>query len=520
PIGDIYLYSEGILDPVQHGDIRFIWLFGGVAAFILIIACINFVNLSTAKSANRAKEVGLRKAIGSNRSNIVAQFLTESLLYSLLSFVLAIGLAWTMLPYFNVLASKSIAFPWNEWSLLPILIGASLVVGLLSGLYPSFYLSSFEPIQVLKGKLSRGSKNAATRNYLVVFQFTTSIILIIATIVIYQQVDFILNKKLGFEKDNVILIHGANSLGNNTKNFKEELLQLSQVKNASIGDYLPIKGTKRNGNLFWNEGKRSIDKEVAGQIWEVDHDYIQTMEMNILEGRDFSKAMSTDSLSVIINQAMARELGLSDPLGKRITNGRIYNVIGVVEDFNYESLRGKIEPLCFVLGEKASIISVKVNSTEVVGTLKSITSLWKKFSPSQSIRYSFLDESYARMYDDVQKMGRIFTAFAVLAIMVASLGLFALSAFMVEQRGKEISIRLVLGATLYSVFSMLAFSFIRLVLVSIVIAIPIAWYSMQRWLEDFTYKTDITLGVFVTASLLAIFIALSTISYQSIRAAL
>lgn len=520
PIKDIHLRSEGIQDPVSHGDARFVWLFGGIAGFILIIACINFINLSTAKSANRAKEVGLRKTVGSFRSQIINQFLTESLVFSFLSFALAFALAWLLLPYFNLLSAKSLVVPWREWSLYPVLLVAAITIGILAGVYPAFYLSAFKPVNVLKGNLSRGSKNSTTRSSLVVFQFTTSIVMIIATFIIYRQVEFILNKKVGFDKDQVLLIQGTNTLEKQIKTFKNELLQLSQVKSVTISDYLPIKGTKRNGNGFWKEGKRTEDKSVGTQFWRVDHDYIKTMGMKIIEGRDFSEAMLTDTTAIIINQELAKQLGLKDPIGKRIMNWQVYNVIGVVEDFNFESLRTKIEPLAMVLGVSPNIVSVKINSSNMSGVLAGVEAVWKKFSPNQPIRYSFLDESYARMYDDVKRMGRIFIGAAMLAIIVACLGLFALSAFMVEQRSKEISIRLVLGASLKSIFNLLTFNFLKLVLISIVIAVPIAWYAMQQWLQDFTYRTEISWEVFVLAGVLAVLIAILTISYQSIRAAL
>ncbi|HEY9048036.1 MAG TPA: ABC transporter permease, partial [Ohtaekwangia sp.] len=265
PVKDIHLYNAGIEDPLSHGDIRFVWLFGAIAIFILLLACVNFINLSTAKSANRAKEVGLRKTVGSFRSNIISQFLVESLLYSFFSFALGIFIAWMLLPYFNVLAAKLLVFPWQQWWFIPLMIGASFLVGIIAGIYPSFYLSSFKPIQVLKGNMSRGSKNSSTRSVLVVFQFTTSIILIIATFIIYRQVEYILNKKVGFEKDQVLVIQGTNTLGDKVKTFKDELLQLSQVKHVTVSDYLPIRGTKRNGNGFWNDGKQKEEKSIGVQ---------------------------------------------------------------------------------------------------------------------------------------------------------------------------------------------------------------------------------------------------------------
>jgi putative ABC transport system permease protein len=520
PVKDIYLRSEGIADPVSHGDIRFVWLFGAVAIFILMIACINFINLSTAKSANRAKEVGLRKVVGSYRIDIISQFLIESLLFSFISFAIGLLLAQLLLPYFNNLAAKSLTVPWKEWWFILTVGVSSIVVGIVAGIYPSFYLSSFKPIQVLKGNLSRGSKNSVMRSSLVVFQFTTSIILIIATAVIYRQVDFILHAKAGFDKAQVLVIKGTNTLGVQVSTFKNELLQLSPVKSVTVSDYLPIKGTKRNGNGFWVEGKKNTDQAVGVQIWRVDHDYIKTMGMKLAEGRNFSKDMASDSSAIIINQTMARKLGLTDPVGKRVQNWRSWNVIGVVEDFNFESMRNDVGPLCMVLGNSTGIVSVKLNGQDLASTLPAVESIWKKIAPHQPIRFAFLDESFARMYDDVKRMGRIFSSFAVLAIIVACLGLFALSSFLVEQRGKEISIRLVLGASIQNVFSILTMNFLKLIVLSIFISGPIAWYVMNQWLLDFKYRTAITWDIFAITGALSIMIALVTISYQSIRAAL
>jgi putative ABC transport system permease protein len=523
PIANIHLYSVGIQDGLSHSDIRFVWLFGAIAGFILVIACINFINLSTAKSANRAKEVGLRKTVGSHRSNIVYQFLTESLLFSLISFMLGMLLAWVLMPYFNQLASKSLIFPWTSWQLYPMVIGAVVVVGILSGLYPSFYLSSFKPISVLKGTVAKGSKSTTMRSTLVVFQFATSIILIASTVIIYRQMDYILNKNLGFDKDQVVLVQGIGTLEDQRKTFKEELLQLSFVKNASIADFLPVRGTKRNGNGFWEEGKKATEKAVSGQFWEVDHDYIRTLGMKIVEGRDFSAKMATDTAAVIINQAMARELGWkSGAVGKRIQNYRGWDVIGVVEDFHYESMRGDIDPLVIAIGNGLgrNILSVKVDATDMKSALAGIETVWKKFAPHQPVRYTFLDDQYASMYADVQRMGRIFMTFACLAIVVACLGLFALSAFMIEQRGREISIRLVLGASMKSIFRLLTVNFLKLVFIALIIAVPLAWFFMQQWLQDFTYRIEVTWDVFVWAGILAVSIAVLTISYQSVRAAL
>jgi putative ABC transport system permease protein len=521
PVTDIHLKSYDIHDSLpRRGDIRFVWLFGAVTCFILLIACINFINLSTAKSANRAKEVGLRKVVGSLRTTIIGQFLAEAIVYSMISFVLALLLSIVLLPYFNELAGKSLVIPWEKWWFLPSIAIASILVGILSGIYPAFYLSAFKPVNVLKGQLSKGSKSAPLRNALVVFQFTTSIILIIGTFVIYSQSKYLLSKQLGFDKDQVLIIQGTNTLRNQVSAFKNELKKLPQVKGVSISDYLPITGTMRNGNTFWNEGKMQEESGVAVQRWVVDEDYLATMGIKLVAGRNFSRTMSSDSQVLIINKTKAAQLGLKEPLGKRITNGYAMTVIGVVEDFNFESMRDKIGVLCMVLGNSNSMVSVKVKATTMLDALASVTAVWKGFLPHQQIRYSFLDESFANMYTDVQRMQAIFSSFSILAIIIACLGLFALSAFMAEQRSKEMGIRKVLGASVRQIGSLLSKDFLRLVLVSIIIASPIAWWGMNKWLQDFAYRISIGWQVFLITGVVVLMIALVTISFQAIKAAI
>jgi putative ABC transport system permease protein len=522
PISDVHLYSYNIDDGLEKGDIRFVWLFGAIACFILVIACINFINLSTAKSANRAKEVGLRKVVGSHRTSLIKQFLTESMLFSIFSFVLGIFLAALFLPYFNKLFAKTLSIPWTAWWLFPIMIGAAIIIGIIAGLYPAFYLSAFKPINVLKGQLSRGSRNSILRNGLVVFQFTTSIILIISTLVIYRQTHYILNKKTGFNKDQVLLIQGANTLENKTLSFKNELLKSADIKDVSISDYLPVSGTKRDGNTFYKEGKMKEDIAVGSQKWRVDYDYMKTLGMKIIEGRNFSKDMASDSSATIINKTMSEKLGLKNPIGQRIVNGwETWTVIGVMEDFNFESMKQDVSPLCLVLGNNTStIVAVKIKTANTKSVIGYVTSVWKGFAPSQPMRYTFLDESFANMYAEVQRTGNIFTAFAMLAIIIACLGLFALSAFMAEQRNKEIGIRKVLGASVSSITTMLSKDFVKLVFISIIIASPIAWWAMTKWLQDFAYRISISWWMVAIAGLVAITIALITISFQSIKAAL
>ena len=521
PITDVHLKSYDIHDWEARGDIRFVWLFAAIASFILVIACINFLNLSTARSANRAKEVGLRKVIGSKRANLVRQFLTESILYSLISFLIAIIIAWSLLPLFNIMAGKELEIDWSEWMLLPILFLSATVVGVLAGLYPSFYLSAFKPISVLKGNLSRGFKNSSLRSGLVIFQFTTSLILLISTFVVYQQMQFISNSKIGYNKEQVVLIQGTNTLKEKTSALKNELLKLPEVSQVSVSDYLPVTGTKRNGNTFWKEGKVQEESGVTAQRWIVDHDYTKTLGMQMVAGRNFSKDMPTDSQSVIINQSMAGKIGYPDPVGKIITNGdQAFRVIGIVEDFNFETLKLQIEPLCMQLGNSNDLVSVRFKGNDIKSALTGIEKVWKDFLPHQSLRYVFLDESFAAMHAEVEKTSIIFTSFSVLAIIVACLGLFALASFMAEQRNKEISIRKVLGASISGLFAMLTGNFLKLIVISFLIAVPAAWWLMQRWLEDFAYRINIEWWVFAIAAFLLLLIALMTVSYQALKAAL
>ncbi|MEX2235084.1 MAG: ABC transporter permease [Cyclobacteriaceae bacterium] len=283
PVRDIHLFSADIGDAIEHGDIRYIWLFGGIACFILALACINFINLSTAKSANRAKEVGLRKVVGSVRSHLVRQFLTESVIFSMVSFVLAVFLVWIGLPYFNDLAGKAHSIPWGAWWLFPLLTASALFIGVLAGIYPAFYLSSFKPIDVLKGSIARGSKTSGMRSVMVVFQFTTSIVLIIGTFIIYRQMDFILNKKIGYDKDQVVMLQGANTLGKQQQTFKDELLRLSGVQHVTVSQYFPVDGTTRDQNMFYRDGKSQEEKGFGAQRWYVDEDYLSTLAWYMMQ---------------------------------------------------------------------------------------------------------------------------------------------------------------------------------------------------------------------------------------------
>ncbi|MFD1768431.1 ABC transporter permease [Sphingobacterium suaedae] len=522
PIRDIYLHSNGIEDykNTPQSDIRLIWLFGAITAFILLIACVNFINLSTAKSANRAKEVGLRKVVGSRRSDLIFQFLCESMLYSVLSFVIGILIAWLTLPLFNELAGKQLHFPWSDSTFILLLLLSAILVGLIAGIYPAFYLSKFRPAAVFKGELRQG-RSPVLRNSLVIFQFATSVVLIIGTLIVNHQLHFILTKKIGFEKDQVLVLQGTATLGNHMHVLQEEIARLPQVKSMTVSDYLPVQaaGVKRNGNSFWKEGKIDVEPSQNGQIWEVDENYIPTLGMQLVAGRNFQKDRASDSSAVVINETLAKNLGLENPVGARITNGMTYTVIGVVRDFHFETLKDEIGGICLSLGNSPTMLAVKLQSKDIETSLKALSMIWKRLSPNQAMRYTFLDESYAHMYADVKRTGAIFSTFASLAIFIACLGLFGLAAFTTEQRVKEIGIRKVLGASIQGIVQLLTRDFLRLVIIAIVIASPIAWWMMNTWLADFVYRIAIPLWIFVAAGAAAIFIALVTVSYQAIKAA-
>jgi putative ABC transport system permease protein len=521
PLTDIHLKSYAIEeDNVTHGDMRFIWLFAAIAVFILLMACINFLNLSTARSANRAKEVGLRKVIGSDRKGLIQQFLTESCLYSIASFVIGLLLAIILLPVFNKVTGKELYMPWNQWWFLPSLFVSSLIIGLIAGIYPAFYLSGFKPIQVLKGNLSLGGKHAGLRGTLVVFQFSISIILLIGTSVIYQQMQYILQSPIGFDKNQVVMIEGTDILKNQTASFRNELVKSPLITNASVSDFLPVSGTKRNGNSFWKEGMQHTDAGINGQHWIVDENYLPTLGMKLLAGRNFSADMPTDAKATIINKVMADKLGYTDPVGKTITNGyEKLNIIGVVDNFYFESMKQQVEPLCLLSGNSNSIISVRAGSSNMKQVLAFLQDTWKKFVPNQTMRYAFMDQSYAAMYADTQRSGLIFSGFAVLAIIIACLGLFSLAAYMAEQRSKEVSIRKVLGASILNLFTLLTGNFLFLIAIALLISIPAGWLLMNQWLADFAYRIHISWEIFAFAGAAVILIAMATICWQALKTA-
>jgi len=527
PLTKIHLYSDYNFEITPPGNIQYVYIFGAVALFILLIACINFINLSTARSANRAKEVGIRKTLGTERKTLIAQFLVESMITVVIALLIAITITWLILPFFNSVAGKSIQV--NELldpKILAVIILLPFVVGLLAGSYPAAFLSRFNPITVLKGNTNTNYKKSNLRNALVVFQFTTSIILIIGTITVYKQLNYIQTKKLGFNKDQVLIINGTFGLGNNLQAFKDEVLAMSGVKSGTISSFLPVSSSARNDNTYSKDAVMDSKNGIGMQTWTVDYDYINTMGMEIVKGRNFSKEFA-DSNSTIINETTAKFLGYEDPVGQKIhtftdnNGGKIsYNIIGVVKNFNFESLREGVGPLCMRLGTQGDLGSFKIEAGKAKNLIEQVESKWKIMSAGLPFSYRFLDDAFNDMYRDEQRIGKLAVSFAILAIFVACLGLFGLATYMAEQRTKEIGIRKVLGASVGNVMNMLSKDFIILVLISSVIAFPLAWWAMHSWLQDFAYRITIGWWIFFTAGAIAFLIAFITVSSQAIKAAL
>jgi putative ABC transport system permease protein len=533
PVTRIHLHSDLKGEMGVNSDITYVYLFSAVALFILGIATINFMNLSTARSANRAKEVGVRKVLGSLRSHLVRQFLTESILLSVFSFILALGITVIAIPYFNVLAGVEISIPFAQPRFIFLMFLAALFIGVLAGLYPSLFLSAFKPVNVLKGKLSLGMKSGAVRSGLVVFQFVISIFLIVATITVQKQLSYIQNKKLGFTKDQVVVLHDTHVLGSQTEAFKQRLLASPSITHASTSAFLPIAGWGRHDTSFWPEGMQASQENLTSmQYWTVDHDYIETLGMNVVAGRNFSPEFPSDSSAVIINEAAARKFGFENPLGQRIvtfdfSSGVIdasktltYTIVGVVENFHFESLRQNITPLCLQLGSSTAHMSFRFQSADTQDVIALLETNWKSMAPGQPFQYSFLDDAFGKMYASEQRLGSIFGIFAVLAIIIACLGLFALTAFTAEQRTKEIGIRKVLGASIGSIVVLLSKEFGKLILIAFVLSLPISWFAVDWWLQHYTFKAEVGVTIYLLSGVAAFVVAWLTMGYQSVKAAI
>jgi len=524
PLTSIHLHSNLQQELGHNGSIQYVYIFSAIATFILLIACVNFMNLSTARSSNRAKEVGVRKVLGSPRKYLIAQFLTESMLVTFISTIIAIIVAWLLLPLFNQVSGKELAiaaqtFVW----LVPCALALVIVIGFIAGSYPAFFLSRFQPINVLKGKLSAGFKGGGLRSFLVVFQFAISIFLIIGTMVIYNQLHYIQTKNLGYNRNQVLIIKNTEGLNNQAQTFKQQIKQLSGVENASLSGYVPT-GEASNITALFPDATLNSNTSMLTEFWPVDQDYITTLGMQLKAGRSFSASMKTDSSAVIINEAAAKFFGFKDPLNKTIYRNSVglqqFHIIGVIKDFHFKSLRENITPVALYMAEDRGALNVKVNTANIADLMGEIKGKWKAVAPNQQFTYSFMDADFDAAYRAEDRIGVIFVAFTFLAILIACLGLFGLAAYAAEQRTKEIGIRKVLGADVATLVSLLSRDFIKLVLIAIVIASPLAWFAMQQWLHDFAYRTNIQWWLVAIAGFAAILIAFATVSFQAIKAAL
>ncbi len=527
PLLDIHLHSSFLYDFESGGDVKYTYIFTAIALFILVIASINFMNLSTARSSGRAKEVGVRKVLGSYRRDLIKQFLTESMLFSLISLAIALAIVWITLPFFNSLSGKSLALSdLNHWFMVRVLISVALFIGLLAGSYPAFFISAFRPVNVLKDRLKVGFKTGPLRSGLVVFQFAASIVLIIGTLIIFNQLRYIQNKKLGFDKEQVLILNKADLLGNQVEALKNEMLKHPQFVKATVTGFLPVPSSRRYMPLL-PEGETDPKKRLPIDMWPVDHDYIDTLKMEIVEGRDFSREFSTDSSAVIINQRAVKHFGFDSPLGKKLicqTSSRkdheIYTVIGIVEDFHFDSFHNDIAPLVLFLGQSDSLISFRVQTEDISGKIDLLRKEWKRFLPDEPFEYSFLDERFENVYRAEMRVGQIFGIFAGLAIFIGCLGLFGLASFTAERRTKEIGIRKVLGASVPGVVGLLVKEFVILVGIANLAAWPIAYFVMRRWLQDFAYRVSFSVTVFLIAGTVTLLVSLTTVGFLALRSAL
>jgi putative ABC transport system permease protein len=533
PLKDIYLTSHLDNEFKANGNATTLYVFALVAFFILFIACVNFINLSTARSSERAKEVGIRKTFGSEKKSLIIQFMAESFLISLLAMVVAVGIYALLVPVFNDISGKEFSLmSLLNLNAIILLVIFTCVTGLLAGIYPAFVLSAFKPIDVLRGKFKSGKKGRNLRSGLVVFQFAVSVILIICTLVVNRQMDYMTSERLGFNKEQTVIIERTDLLGENTRAFKNELRNINGVTNITGASALP--GQENYFGVSW----ASIDnrnEQITGRGIIVDEEYAQTLELEIVDGRFFSKDFPTDSLTVVLNEKAVSELGLTDPIGKRLVtpnqflnaqdgSSYTYTIIGVTKDFHYQSLHEPITPLIFTSASRFNNVSgltaIHVEGNTFDNVLSEIEVVWKKFIDDKPLTYQFLDQTIEDQYQVERTSRKVFTFFSFITIFIACIGLLGLAAYTTRQRVHEIGVRKVLGASVSSIVSMLSKDFVKLVFLSTLIAIPIAWYAMNKWLQNFTYRISSSWDLFVIAAVIALLTAFLTISFQAIKAAI
>jgi predicted permease len=521
PLARIHLYSNYEFDSA-HGDITYVTIFSLIAFFILMIGCINFMNLTTARSASRAREVGMRKVAGAYRRDLVRQFFGESIFLSFIALFFAVGLVALLLPVFNNLAAKELSLGSSaNFSAFLALMGIALLTGIIAGSYPALFLSAFQPSHVLKGTLHSGSKGAAFRKVLVVLQFSMTILLIVCTTVVYDQMNFMRNRKLGYDKEYLVY---AVLRGDMRKQFdvvKEELLRNPNILEVTSSATIPTYGYNFSNSLWRWEGQNP-DEEILMRASFIDYNYFKTLGMEIIEGRPYSKEYTTDpEEALIVNEEAVKVMGMESPIGKRLEIGdNQAKIIGVVNNYHFRSLRQEIEPLILILNpQQCWALFARLRSEDIPQTIGHMEKVWGRFAPGFPFNYRFMDEAIDNLYRSEKQIGTIFRYFAMLAIFISCLGLFGLASFMAEQRTKEIGIRKVLGATVSHILLLLSKEFAKWVLIANIIAWPVAYYAMNRWLQGYAYRINIALWSFVLAAALALAIAIITVSYQAVRAA-
>lgn len=522
PMSRMYLYSEFKNGVNTGGRIEFVWLFGIIGMFVLLLACINFMNLSTARSEKRAKEVGIRKTVGSLRSQLIAQFFVESLLVAFFAFIVSILWVQLSLPFFNALAGKQLAILWGNPIFWLAAIGFTLITGLIAGSYPALYLSSFKPVKVLKGNFHVGRLASVPRKVLVVVQFTVSIILIIGTIVVFRQVQFAGNRPVGYNRSGLVTVYtGGGAVHAHFDAIKSELVSSGAIT-AMAESANPLTDVWRtNGGFTWQGKDPSLS--VLFPTNGVSYDYGKMIGWKISAGRDFSPAFSGDSAAFILNETAVKYMSLKNPVGQTIrwSDGVAFNVIGVVKDVVMESPYEPVRPSFYFLARRAGILTLKLNpQRSAQASIETIENVLKKYNPQVPFSYRFVDDAYGQKFENEKRIGKLSITFATLAILISCLGLFAMASFVAEQRLKEIGIRKVLGATLLNVWQLLSKEFIMLVAISLLVAMPVGWYFMHQWLQNYTYNAGIAWWVFPVTGVVALVITLCTVSYQAIKAAL
>ncbi|MFC5410981.1 ABC transporter permease [Larkinella bovis] len=520
PMKDVYLYAKYENGKPVGGRIEYVRVFALVAVFMLLIACVNFMNLATARSAMRAKEVGVRKVVGALRSSLIGQFMSESVLTSLLAVFLALGMVSVVLPVFNTVFSKQLSLNLADPVLWLGVVLLVLITGFISGSYPALFLSGLQPIRILKGTMKFGAGAALFRRTLVIFQFTLSIFLIIGMLAVGYQMEYIRTKNLGLDRENVLYIPLESETYNRMEAFRKELIRRPSIASASVTMSLPTEIQATSGDLTWAGKKPEVPSWVS--TMSVGYDFLKTMNIKLVDGRDFSSARKADSASYIINEAAARMMGMKNPVGQQVGfwmgKGPI---IGVMKDFHLQSLHSPITPLVLTLiPTNTSYLLVRPEKGKTAEAIAELEQVTRTFNPDYPFEYHFLDEAYEWMYRSEQQVNTLINYFGTLAILISCLGLFALAAFTAEQRKKEIGVRKVLGASVGSLVALTSKDFLKLVLVALVLASPLAWWAVTEWLKTFQYRIQLSWSLFVMAGVLAVLIAFITVSYQSIKAAL